>query len=297
MFYLLIDILLSDDSSLYQRLELFRCEIDPFRALQVQSAVNSTRCRVNGCPVRYHYALEAPLASQHLVVQPRVFRRVDTPDKVVAVHDKSHTGFLDSFPECREIDFLHRPLVHVGAHAVPDVLKLVVGREMLHCSHDPLVLYAEDVFLRGFRSQIRVFAHVFVVSSAHRSPVDVHSRSQHDLHSACFRITAKPRTHLVGKLPVPCRCGKYAARIEGALGVVSDSLRPVGNPDRRYMTTCASTVFCNANKTVTHSRNLEIFISEFGYQFSEHITECKVRENCLRTQIFLHKTAQNQPIH
>ena len=230
MFDFLVNILFGYDSCFQKRLDLLGCEIHSFRTFKIQSPKHCPRCGIHRCPVRYHYSLEAPLLPQNFIVQPRVFRRVYAPYQIVAVHHKCHPCLLDGFPECREIYLVQCPFINVGTCAVPDILQLVVGRKMLDRGHDPLILHPENILLGRFGSQVRVLSHIFIVPAAHRGPVDIHSRSQHDAYSTGLGIGAESFPHIVGKIPVPGGGRQYAARIKCAFGIVPDTLRAVCNP-------------------------------------------------------------------
>ena len=130
---------------------------------------------------------------------------MDPVDRIVAVHDGTHVGFLDSLPERREIDFMHSPDVNVGRCMVATPL-LVIGSEMFHRGNHALVLHTYNIVLCDFRSQIRVFSEIFEIPAAHRAAVHVHSGAKKDCHSPGLGIGSKRMAELFGEFPVPCRC-------------------------------------------------------------------------------------------
>ena len=69
--------------------------------------------------------------------------------RVVTVHNSTHMGLLDSLPECREIDFVHRTDVNVGRCVVAAPF-LVVGSEMFHRGNHALILHTYDIMLGNF---------------------------------------------------------------------------------------------------------------------------------------------------
>ena len=159
---------------------------------------------------------------------------MQSPHKVVAVHDRADSGLLDSLSECREIYLMESPLVHVGTYAVAGRLQLVVGHEMLHHGHDALILDSEDVLLGCLGSEIRVLSEVFIVPSEHRGTVDVDSRTEEDVHTTGLGVLPETVSKPQSQVLVPCGCGQCPARIERALGIVSDADRAVCNPYCRY---------------------------------------------------------------
>ena len=78
-----------------------------------------------------------------------------------------HRGF-----ECRQVDFVKRPVVNVRVDAVPLKL-LVVGVKMLHRRDHSLALHALDVGHAQPRCQVRILAVTLEVSSPQWHPVDV----------------------------------------------------------------------------------------------------------------------------
>ena len=65
-------------------------------------------------------------------------------EEVVAVHNGTHSGLLDCFAECREVDLLKCAHVNVAAGVVTVPL-LVVGGKMLDSRYDAARLQGVDV--------------------------------------------------------------------------------------------------------------------------------------------------------
>ena len=65
------------------------------------------------------------------------------------------------------------------------VIFLIVQSEMLDGGHDALGLNTFYVVDSSAGCEVRVFSHIFEVSAAQRASVNVYSRTEQDVHSAC----------------------------------------------------------------------------------------------------------------
>ena len=71
------------------------------------------------------------------------------------------------------------------------VIFLIVHREMLDGGDDALRLNTFYIIDSSAGCEVRVFSHIFEVPAAQRASVDVHSRAEQDVHSACSRVLAQ----------------------------------------------------------------------------------------------------------
>ena len=153
---------------------------------------------------------------------------MNTVDKVITAHDRSYMSFLDSLAESGKVNLLDGPFVGVRTYDVAAPL-LVVHGKVLHCGDDPLRLYAEDIRFGGFTDKIRIFSEVLKVPSAHRSTVDVDTRSEDKPQSVLAGIAPEALADASCQGSVPCCCGENPAWIHGALYIVAYALRAVGH--------------------------------------------------------------------
>ena len=161
--------------------------------------------------------------------------------QVVAVHYRAYLAFGDGLLERGEVYFKQRSLVNFRAYMVSAPL-LVVAGEVLNGSQHAARLHSVDVGQGGFTRQVRVFAKVFIVPSAQRRTVDVHSGAEQYAHASRPRVVAKRASEAVEQIPVPRGRAQHRGRIQRAVGrMVAYSHRTVGqqhrrNADSRYFT-------------------------------------------------------------
>jgi len=127
---------------------------------------------------------------------------------------------------------MKRTFVYIGRNAVTGIL-LIVCCKMFDAGHHALTLKTNDIAGGNLTGQIRILSEIFEISSAKRRAIDVGSRSEKNMNSACARILTEGDAHLVNQVTVPGRCCCDTARIKGALRVIPHPLRAVCHPDCR----------------------------------------------------------------
>ena len=101
---------------------------------------------------------------------------------------------------------------------------LIVGCEMLCTGHNSLALYAFYHTCRSLSGKEGVFSVVFEVAPAKRGAVYVHSGTEQDVDASGACILADACSHFHDHIPVPCRCCRHSAGIQGAFLVAADEL-------------------------------------------------------------------------
>ena len=213
------------------------------RHLQVQPGGQGGDPVMHRAPVRHDQPVEAPLVPEHLGQQPPVLRRVLAVDLVVGAHHRPRPGCGDHVLEGGQVDLAQGALVHVGADPEPVGL-LVVRREVLHARPDLLRLQAVHQPGGEPAGQERVLGQVLEVAPAQRRALDVDPGAEDDRDVLGARLGAQRRAHLPGQPGVPGAGergggreagGRHApadARMVGAVGLLAQPVRPVGQHDR-----------------------------------------------------------------
>ena len=172
------------------RQQILQIHKTSFRHFEVKSGVSSAYGGIYRSPVRHQNTFEAPKIAQDINIQPFMFGGMDTVQQIVTVHYGADIGFLYSFSESREIDFLQSTFVYVRAGMVAAPF-LVVGSKVFDCSNDSFRLYSQDILFRRFTCQVRVFTEVFKVTAAQRSTIDIHARTKQDINSSCLGVLSQ----------------------------------------------------------------------------------------------------------
>ena len=144
---------------------------------KVQSRAHGRRRTVGRAPVGHEQATESPVALERLLEQARVLAGVDAVHAVVRAHHGPHPGLLHGGLERGQVDLVQRPRIDLGADRHAFGL-LVVGGEVLDCSHHALALHSLDVGHGRARGEFRVFAVVLEVAATQRRARDVHRRAE-----------------------------------------------------------------------------------------------------------------------
>ena len=231
--YLPVNGFLRNDAGFYKRHDPFFSKIHALGAFQVKTAVHGSGCGIYGSPVGHENAVEAPHVAEDLHIHISIFRCMNAENRIVAGHDGSDMSLLDCFPECREIYFMKCPLIHVRTCMMAAPF-LIVGRKMLDGGYNAFRLYTFYIMFCDFRGQIRVLAEIFEIPAVHRSPVDVHARSEQYGHSPGLGVFAQTMTEFFCQIPVPCSGGEYSGRIKSADSIVAYALGAVRHTDLRY---------------------------------------------------------------
>ena len=209
------------------------------------------RSVVDSSPVAHDQSFKAPFSAKGLADQPGILRGMDPVDHIVARHDRADSGFLDSPPESREVYLVHRALVDDGAGSMTVVLGIIQG-EVLDRRHDAFSLHTLDILDSRFGSEERILSEVFEITAVVGAAVDIDSGAEHDSDTAGFCVLGDAPAHFQDRVLVPgCRrCD--AARIQGALGIVTDALRAVTHADGRDSEPVdrirVESVYCPGNK-------------------------------------------------
>ena len=132
---------------------------------------------VGTAPVGNDTAVELPVIFQNLVQCEIVMAGVLAANLIVSAHNAPGTSFFYRSLECRQIDFMQSTVakIHINMSA-PQFL--VVQRIVLDTSCHSVLLQLLDVRYAHHTGQIRVLAHIFKITTVHRSTVDVDAGAQ-----------------------------------------------------------------------------------------------------------------------
>ena len=180
--------------------------------LEIHTPGGDIQRRITRSPVRHHKSLETPQISENIIVKIFTLRGMNTVQKIIRCHYSSNIGLPDSLLECRKIDFMERPLIHVRRHTMASPFLIICGK-MLDSSHNALTLQSHDICNRYLTRKERVFTEIFKISSAKRRTIDIHTGTKKYMDSPGARILTKGYAHLVDKITVPSGCSSDSARI------------------------------------------------------------------------------------
>ena len=112
-----------------RRINLFPLESISHRHLDIHTSIDrlgGRPCAQN--PVRLHKPFEAPVFTQDIRQQNRMFTTVDAIHTIVGTHDRGGRAFNDTALEMRQIDLVQYPLISVRAHLEASHLEVVKGK-------------------------------------------------------------------------------------------------------------------------------------------------------------------------
>ncbi len=162
-------------------------------------------------PVGYDDTVEAPFALEDLPEQPRMLTAERAVEAVIGAHHRPHARLRNRRFEWGEVDLAQRTIIDVDTDRHPFVL-LVVAREVLDATPDPMRLHAVDVRDREPRGEPRVLGEGLERAASERCPWDADRWTEQEMDALRPCLGGERRTVSLDEIDVPRRTGRHAAR-------------------------------------------------------------------------------------
>ena len=153
-------------------------------------------------------------------------------DKVVGRHDAAHPALLHRSLERRQVDLVQSAFVHFRTD-VMTVPFLVVAGKVFDRGEHLLRLNAPDHRRHHLAGQKGIFTHVFEIAPAQRRAIDIHRRSEQNIHAARPTIAPQTLPDSFGHLTVPRGRQRNTSRVTRRGAVVAAAHRPIRHFDGR----------------------------------------------------------------
>ena len=129
---------------------------------------------MHASPIADNCAIEFPIGFQNFIQQQIVVATVLTSELVVGTHYRPGFSFLNCGFKCWEINFVQSAVAHfhINRHTF---FFLIVERKMFYTCCYTIFLNCLNIRNSHARRQIRVFAHVFKISSVERCTINVYT--------------------------------------------------------------------------------------------------------------------------
>ena len=142
---------------------------------------------MRSAPVGDDHSGKSPFIAEYPVKEHVIFSAPPAVNLVIGSHHAVGIGLFNGSPEGGEVDLAQGPFTDCHIYC-PAIVFLVVQRVMFQADRDSVVLHAAGIPDRKLRAQERVFAKVFISSSACGNSLDIYCRSEQHIFSAqaCF---------------------------------------------------------------------------------------------------------------
>ena len=141
-----------------------------------------------GIPVGHDYPAKSPFFPRKYRTQISAVCCINSIDSVIGRHKGCRSAFFHGKFKSPEINLPKRPLGNAGIHAHPVILLIIAGKMFHGYAASGMALYAFCHCRCHHSRQIRIFRIIFKVTSAQGIPLDIHSRSQPQIHIKFFHF-------------------------------------------------------------------------------------------------------------
>ena len=173
-------------------------------------------------PVGNINAFKSPFVTENITGQVFIFSTPITQILIIGSHHSQSTAFLYSRFEGRQIDFTKGTLATFYLNGRP-VRFLVIQGKMFHAASDITALQSLNILNSQNRVQIRIFTHIFEVTSAQRATDDIYTGAEQDVFLTPPGFFPQHFSPVIGQFGIPGGCkGSTGWEIGGRVG------RPVG---------------------------------------------------------------------
>ena len=194
---------------------------------QIQSACGCLFGQMDAAPVRNCHAVKFPFFTKNMIQQSLTLAAVFPVIAVISTHQRINMPFLHHFLKGWKINLMKCSLTDF--YLYPETLcLLVVQRKMLHAGCSICTLHALHQRHGHFSGKIRIFTHIFEISSAKGTSLDVHTWCKNHIFSTAACFLAQNCSGFIGKIPVPGCCQGAVARQIGNIIIGIADYHPVG---------------------------------------------------------------------